>query len=209
MTTAGVSFNLRRIPKKGTQPAFWMGETPVTQKLWRAIMGRNPSQFKGDGMRPVERVSWDDCQTFLKKLNARDEVRCVGLTFRLPTETEWEHACRAGSTGAYCRSANGTEITSTTLGSIAWFADKFNLWGMTHPVGQKEPNAYGLYDMHGNVWEWTQTVVGEDCVNRGGSWCSSAKNCESSVQGKDSPSFRDNSLGFRLCTTGRAEAPDG
>ena len=227
VTVAGVSFNLRRIPAKGTQAAFWMGETPVTQKLWKAVMGSNPSRF-GSWSRenakmlerlgveakdvlkvesfeahPVECVSWENiCQSFLKKLNERDDVLRTGLVFRLPTEEEWEHACRAGGSGRYCRLADGTEITAKTLDRVAWYQDHSG--GTTHPAGRKEPNAWGLFDMLGNVCEWTQTADGGKRILRGGSWDSPAENCEASHQWKRKPDDRGKGgLGFRLCASVR------
>ena len=165
-------------------------------------MGENPSEFKGAD-NPVECVSWDDCQQFLTKLNALPPVKEAGLTFQLPTDEEWEVACRAGATDDYCRLADGTEITEGTLGEVAWFVD--NSGYKTHPVGQKKPNAFGLYDMHGNVWEWTSIADGEGRVIRGGSWYDSAGDCESSYRNWYSPSNRDYGIGFRLCASGRAD----
>ena len=182
---------------------FWMGETEVTQALWEKVMGENPSANKKGGSYPVEQVSWNDCRVFLAKLNDMDSVREAGLEFRLPTEDEWEHACRAGSTGDYCRLADGTEIMKKSLGRVAWFIE--NSGGTTHLVGRKEPNAWGLYDMHGNVWEWTLTAVGEFRVNRGGCWDNSAGNCVASRRFRFSPSRRYDSIGFRLCASGRAD----
>lgn len=191
---------------------YRMGKYEVTQSQWEAIMGENPSHFKGAD-NPVENVSWDDCQEFLEKLNALPAVKESGLVFRLPTDAEWEYACRAGATGKYCKLANGTEITEDTLGQVAWF--DVNSDKKTHPVGQKQPNAFGLHDMHGNVWEWCQEEYGEvaswakgedyehDRVRRGGSWNRSAWDCESSDQYSDSPSFRHYNLGFRLCADKR------
>ena len=98
---------------------FRMGKYEVTQAQWEAVMGENPSEFKGAN-HPVENVSWDDCQAFLAKLNAHPFARASGLVFRLPTEEEWETACRAGSTNDFCRLADGTEITEATLGRVAW-----------------------------------------------------------------------------------------
>ncbi len=194
------AFTLRRVPAKGTQPAFWMGETQVTQALWTAVMGNNPSQFKGDDFRPVEMVSWDDCQDFLKRLNALDEVRNSGLVFRLPTAEEWEHACRAGSSGKYCRLADGTEITDATIDRVAWFDG--NSDGTTHPVGRKEPNAWGLYDMHGNVGEWTQTATDDGMrKERGGSYFLPADCCLSSGFSNEPPSLQMHNLGFRICAS--------
>ena len=182
--------------------SLWFGKTEVTQAQWEAIMGDNPSKFKGAN-HPVEQVSWDDCQEFLEKLNALPSVKKSGLMFRLPTEEEWEFACRAGATGDYCKLANGTEITADTLDQVAWFGD--NSDEKTHPVGQKKPNAFGLYDMHGNVWEWTSTAVGESRVIRGGGWDISARFCVSSYRLWISPSSRRNYLGFRLCASGKAD----
>ncbi len=181
---------------------YRMGMYEVTQSQWEAVMGDNLSGFKGAD-NPVEYVSWDDCQGFLRKLNALPEVKELGLVFRLPTEEEWEYACRAGATGKFCKLADGTEITEDTLGRVAWYND--NSGDTTHPVGQKEPNAFGLYDMHGNVYEWTQTAIGEDRVYRGGSWYYSARFCESSYRRRLSPVLRSDDLGFRLCASDRAE----
>jgi len=205
---------------------FRMGKYEVTQAQWEAVMGENPSVFKGAD-HPVECVSWDDCQAFLEKLNAHPAARASGLVFRLPTAEEWETACRAGSTNAYCRLADGTEITEATLARVAWFDENLSTrprwlarflafaerfvdrvhevdWSetVTHkPVGRKEPNAWGLHDLHGNVWEWTETAVGLDRVSRGGGWVSSARFCGSSDRNRGSPSYRYCDLGFRLCAT--------
>ena len=167
---------------------FWMMETEVTQKQWKAVMGSNPSDFKGDDL-PVEKVSWDDCQEFCRK---------TGL--QLPTEAQWEYACRAGSTGAY----------AGNLDEMAWY----NGDNGTHPVGTKKPNAWGIYDMHGNVWEWCQDWFGDypsgsvtdptgpssDSyrVNRGGGWGGYARDCRSAYRDYDEPGYRGFSLGFRV-----------
>ena len=190
-----VSIQLRSVPGN-----LWFGQYEVTQAQWEAVMGENPSCFKGAD-NPVENVSWDDCQEFLKKLNALPAVKESGLTFRLPTDAEWEYACRAGATGDYCCLSNGTEITADMLGRVAWFKD--NSDSKTHPVGQKEPNAFGLYDMHGNVWEWTSTAGGVDRVLRGGGQFCSAWLCEASFRFGDTPSIRYGNFGFRLCASGR------
>ena len=186
------------IPGRG----FSMCKYEVTQTLWVTVMGNNPSHFKGAD-NPVETVSWDDCQQFVARLNALPEVQSSGRVFRLPTEEEWEYACRAGTTGKYSKLADGAEITEDTLNQVAWFKDNSNC--ATHRVGQKEPNAFGLYDMHGNVWEWTQTAVGGDRVCHGGSWRSSARDCEFSSRNGNSSSDRRYNLGFRLCASGRAD----
>ena len=187
-----------RIPGK----PFLMGKFEVTQAQWAAVMGHNPSGYP-DSDYPVENVSWDDCQEFLKKLNALPAVKNSGKTFRLPTEEEWEFACRSGATGEYCKLANGTEIMNDTLNEVAWYQDNSN-W-RPHPVGQKQPNAFGLYDMLGNVDEWTSTADGEYRVYRGGGCDDSAAYCESSNRHRNSPSNRDLYLGFRLCASGRAD----
>ncbi len=179
--------------------SFLMGRYEVTQALWENIMEKtatpNPSRFKGPDL-PVENVSWEDCRTFLIKLNSKPIVKLRGQIYRFPTEEEWEYACRAGAGGAYCRLANGTEVTEGTLDNVAWFAD--NCDKQTHPVGQKEPNAFGLYDMHGNVWEWTSTEEETDRVTKGGGWNGDAGRCESSNRNRFFPSHCFAFLGFRL-----------
>ena len=182
---------------------FWMGETEVTQGLWKKVMGSNPSHFKGDDL-PVETVSWDDCQAFIKKVNA-----ALGCGARLPTEAEWEYACRAGAMGAY----GGTG----RLDEMGWFGD--NSGGTTHPVGQKKPNSWGLCDMHGNVWEWcadwegdyptgsvsdpTGPASGVYRVLRGGGWYGSARNCRSAHRDGFYHGVRYYLNGFRLsCSAG-------
>ena len=175
--------------------------TEVTQIQWMTVMGSNPSNFVGAN-RPVEHVSWDDCKKFLEKLNAMPEVKESGLTFRLPTEEEWEYACRAGSTGDYCKLADGTEVTESTLGEVAWYNG--NSDSKTHPVGQKKPNAFGLYDMHGNVWEWCEDLyqAGDSCrVDRGGSWLDSSRFCTAGYRDFSNPDYRLNYLGFRLAAS--------
>ncbi|MBM3860339.1 MAG: formylglycine-generating enzyme family protein [Verrucomicrobia bacterium] len=126
-----------------TKP-FYMGKYEVTQEQWEKVMGNNPSRFK-DTKNPVDSVSWDDCQKFIAKL--KEKMR--GQTFRLPSEAEWEYACRAGSITDYCYGDKKDK-----LGDYAWFKD--NSGQSSHPVGQKKPNRWGLYDMHGNVSEWCQ-----------------------------------------------------
>ena len=173
----------------------------VTQALWEAVMGENPSKFKGAD-RPVECVSWHECQEFLEKLNALPEVKKAGVTYRLPTAEEWEYACRAGSTGYYCRLADGTEITKETLGAVAWYGEAWYgedyKTGATHPVAQMMPNAFGLYDMHGNVWEWTSTADGYNRVFCGGCWGDYASNCRAGSRYGYDPDDRHDALGFRL-----------
>ena len=173
----------------------------VTQGLWVEVMEENPSYFKGVKL-PVECVSWDDCQQFIKKLNALPEVKESGWTYRLPTEKEWEFACRAGSTGEYCKLADGTEITTSNLGEVAWY--DYNSGRKTHPVGKKKPNAFGLYDMHGNVWEWCEDLyqAGNSFrVNRGGSWYFDSSICTAGFRLNDDPDGRSTALGFRLAAS--------
>ena len=180
---------------------FKMGKFEVTQKQWVAFMGENPSFFKADN-NPVECVSWNDCKKFLEKLNAMPEVKASGLTFRLPTEAEWEYACRAGSTGNYSRLVDGSEITADTLSKVAWYDD--NSGKKTHPVGQKEPNAFGLYDMHGNVWEWCEDryMAGRPSrVVRGGGWNGNSGDCTAGNRYYGYPDSPDDDLGFRLAAS--------
>src|SRR5262249_32428411 len=132
-----------------SQP-FYLGKYAVTQEQWEKVMGTNPSYFTGDSNRPVEQVSWEDVQYFIWRLTAKED----GASYRLPTEAEWEYACRDGSTASYCFGDDPSE-----LGEYAWY--KENAGGQPHPVGRLKPNAWGLYDMHGNVFEWVQDWYGE------------------------------------------------
>jgi formylglycine-generating enzyme required for sulfatase activity len=185
---------------------FYIDKYEVTQEQWRAIMGDNPSWFTGDDNLPVEQVSWDDVQDFISKLNDKE-----GTTkYRLPSEAEWEYACRAGTRTRYSFGDDESE-----LGDYAWYFSNSD-W-QTHPVGQKKPNPWGLYDMHGNVWEWVQ-----DCVNvsydgapadgsawvvactydgayrvvRGGCCISSAGSCRSADRYHGDQGYRYTNLGF-------------
>ncbi|MBL7816926.1 MAG: SUMF1/EgtB/PvdO family nonheme iron enzyme [Saprospiraceae bacterium] len=182
---------------------FYIGKYPVTQKQWQAIMGDNPSYFKGETL-PVECVSWEDCQVFIKKLNEK-----TGKTYRLPTEAEWEYAARGGN-----QSKGYTYSGSNDVKSVAWFTE--NSDSKTHPVGQKQANELGIYDMSGNVWEWCSDWYDENYyknspsqnpkgpstgsfwVLRGGSWLYSVLNCRSSCRLRNSPIIRYNDYGFRL-----------
>ena len=190
ITVAGIE--MVRIPDSAEHKGLYFGKYEVTQEQWQEIMGNNPSYFKGDLSRPVEQVSWYDCQAFIKKLNAHTEVKSAGITFRLPTEEEWEYACRAGSKGKYGLLADGREGTIDEMG---WYEDNDD---KIHPVGQKKPNAWGLYDMHGNVWEWTASADGSCRFFRGGSYCNDASDCESDYRDWNSPDLRHYGLGFRL-----------
>ena len=193
-----------------TLSGFYIGKYEVTQEEWEVVMGENPSYFKGKSdseKRPVEMVSWSDCQDFIKKLND-----LTGLNFRLPTEAEWEFAARGGT-----KSNNHYKYAgSNTLSSVAWYGDNNNSGYTTHPVGKKAPNELGLYDMSGNVWEWCQdwydsnyyknspssnpcnTSSASYRVRRGGSWGSLARGCRVSNRRNWNPDDRINSLGLRL-----------
>ena len=190
---------------------FYMQATPVTQAQWQAVMGDNPSFFKGEN-HPVENVSWHDAQAFIRKLNARGEGQ-----YRLPTEAEWEYACRAGTETPF-GIGNGVDLDSTQAnfdGNYPYGKGKKALYReQTTPVKTFEPNAWGLYDMHGNVCEWVQDWFGEypegeetdpqgpatgaDRVLRGGGWCNLARFARSAYRGRFSPDVRGINLGFRL-----------
>jgi hypothetical protein len=167
---------------------FYIGKYPVTQKLWQAVMGNNPSYFKGDGRLPVENVSWDDAQAFISKLNS-----ITGKIYRLPSEMEWEYAAREGekqSAYEYSGSDNADEV--------AWYID--NSEGRTHNVGTKKPNALGIYDMSGNTWEWCEDYDDLSSVRvlRGGRWSSNAWLCRVAYRDSYTPVNRDYNFGFRL-----------
>ncbi|MBQ9641700.1 MAG: SUMF1/EgtB/PvdO family nonheme iron enzyme [Bacteroidaceae bacterium] len=184
-----------------TLSSYSIGQTEVTQALWVAVMGSNPSYCKGDKL-PVERVSWEDCQTFIAKLNQQ-----TGMKFRLPTEAEWEFAARGG------RQSKGYKYSgSNTIGEVAWYKD--NSDSTTHEVGTKRPNELGLYDMTGNVWEWCQDRYGSYSsssqtnptgassgsyrVNRGGSWSNTARLCRVTNRYDGTPTNTNYDLGLRL-----------
>ena len=167
---------------------YAMGKYPITQAQYEAVMGANPSYFEGPD-HPVETVSWDDAQAFCAKLSALS-----GNTVRLPTKAEWEHACRAGSTTNYC---NGDTVDD--LDKVGWYSN--NSDGTTHPVGQKASNAWGLYDMHGNIWEWCEDKFGPSGaarVVRGGSWYGSPGLCRSSNRFWFASVNRIGNCGFRV-----------
>ena len=180
---------------------YYIGKYEVTQALWQAVMGSNPSNFKGDNL-PVENVSWNDCQEFLSKLNS-----ITGKTFRLPTETEWEYAARCGMKSKGCQYSGSKNISD-----VAWYTD--NSGSKTHSVGSKQANELGIYDMSGNVWEWCQdrygrydsssqvnptgAISGSDRVIRGGCWYCTARSCRSSCRSYNAPDDRNDNLGLRL-----------
>ena len=197
----GMKLDLAHI-KCGTH-GFWLGKCEVTQGLWEAVMGNNPARFKGVDL-PVEKVSWHDCQGFIKKLNALPEVKESGLTYRLPTAEEWGYACLAGSTGDYCKLEDGTDITKETLSEVAWHFR--NSKGTTHPVGQKKPNAFGFYDMNGNVEEWCQNLDpangSSDRACCGGGLNNYFADCYTAFsRGHVRPDDRHEGLGFRLAAS--------
>ena len=186
---------------KVTLSDYYIGETEVTQALWQAVMGNNPSSFKGNS-NPVESVSWDDCQEFIRKLNSLS-----GRTFRLPTEAEWEFAARGGN------KFKGYKYSgSKNINGVAWY--KNNSGSKTHAVKTKSPNELGLYDMTGNVWELCQDWYGSYSSNaqtnpkgpssgsgrvlRGGCWAGDARYCRVSDRGRNSPDHRYNVFGLRL-----------
>lgn len=191
-----------------TQP-FYIGQFEVTQAQWFAVMESDTSQFSDDPQRPVENVSWEDAQEFISRLNLTQPsaTELPGATYRLPTEAEWEYAARAGSTTAY---AFGDDAAQ--LDTYAWYVD--NAGNTTHPIGEKQPNAWGVHAMHGGVWEWVQDRYGpypsEDAdesvgpppgirrVLRGGSWLSPAEDCRAASRSHAHPAFRGSHVGFRL-----------
>ena len=206
------SSDMERPQHRVTVAPFWMGTYPVTQAEWQKIMGKNPSYFKGE-RRPVETVSWNACQAFLKNFRSLGDFG--NLTPRLPSEAEWEYACRAGTQTAYSFGDDPAQ-----LGDYAWYSE--NSGGETHPVGQLKPNAFGLCDMHGNVWEWCADIYHENYtgaptdgrawergdadwrVLRGGSWYHDVKFLRCAVRFRYIWQFHwDLSWGFRLVCSRR------
>lgn len=185
-----------------TVSSYTLGQTEVTQALWQAVMGYNPSFFVSDPQLPVEKVSWDDCQVFIARLNT-----ITGQRFRLPTEAEWEYAARGGNMSRGWKYAGSNEIDD-----VAWYQD--NAAGGTHVVATLQCNELGLFDMSGNVWEWCQDVygpyptspqvnptgpaAGTYRVYRGGGWNSSPRSCRVSYRFDRSPSATYNNQGLRL-----------
>ena len=197
---------------------FYLGIYPVTQQQYKKVMGENPSYFQGikvggdSSNHPVEEVTWENAVEFCKKLSELPEEQKAGRVYRLPTEAEWEYACRAGSKTAF-----GFGESSKSLGDYAWFDGNSN--GQAHPVGEKKPNAWDLYDMLGNVWEWCSdwygeypkkaevdpvgAKVGSYRVIRGGSWFNGAAFCRSAGRRGNDPSYCLNDYGFRVALSSR------
>ena len=172
-----MTITMVEIPASQEIKSFRIGKYPVTQIQYQAVMGVNPSYFQDNPQNPVENVSYDDAETFCQKLS-----KATGKQYRLPTEAEWEYACRA-------------ETTSDYYGDYAWYIG--NSQHTTHPVGRKKPNAWGLYDMRGNVWEWCQQGV-----IRGGSYCTNPRNFRSAIRNDDvRRGSRYDSIGFRVAET--------
>jgi formylglycine-generating enzyme required for sulfatase activity len=193
-----------------TLSSFYIGKYEVTQGQWEAVMGDNPSDFKKGDNYPVENVSWNDVQEFLRKLNA-----ATGKHYRLPTEAEWEYACRAGSTTPFNTGNNLTTSQANYDGNYPYTSNsKGTYLERTQPVGSYPANAWGIYDMHGNVWEWcgdwygdystsaqtnpTGPSSGSNRVFRGGSWNRRAKYCRSARRGKIGSGTDNSSGGFRV-----------
>ena len=213
----GVVYNNEKPAHRVTLSSYYIGETEVTQALWMAVMGSNPSELPSTGtsvalemsslyravdIYPVENVSWYNCQTFIKKLN-----QLTGRKFRLPTEAEWEFAARGGN-----KSKGYKYSGSNTIGDVAWY--DVNSGETTHPIKDKAPNELGIYDMSGNVEEWCQDWYGDYSssaqtnpkgptsgsyrVRRGGSWYFNAGYCRTAYRSYDWPAYLINNLGFRL-----------
>jgi formylglycine-generating enzyme required for sulfatase activity len=212
--------------------SFYMGKYEVTQAQWQAVMGSNPSNFKGDNL-PVETVSWDDAMAFIARLNVLND----GYTYRLPTEAEWEYACRAGTTGDYAgdldamgwygNNSGRTRLDAAEINRTDWANYSKRMTengGQTHAVGSKLPNSFGLFDAHGNVWEWCQdwfhdTYSGAPTdgsawlsggeqkyrVLRGGSWLSPASYLRSAVRNRYTPDLRNSNGGFRVVAVVRTQ----
>jgi len=187
---------------------FWLGKYEVTQGQWKDVMGDNPSRFTGNDL-PVEKVSWEDAMAFCRKLNQMDSNKPRGHVYSLPTEAQWEYACRAGTTTA---TAFGDRLSSREANFKRGFS--FGSAAKTTAVGSYRPNAWGFYDMHGNVWEWCHDWYGDYPggrvtdpvgpssvalrVRRGGSWNRFGLLCRSANRSGHYPGVRDITLGFRL-----------
>lgn len=200
-----------------TRP-FWLGVTEVTQQQYEQVMGSNPSHFTGNPKRPVEEVTWHDCLEFCRRLSALPKEKTAKRHYGLPTETQWEYACRAGNPGRRWFSAQPKPLPAHTgenlLVRCAWSRE--NAGRRTHPVGQLTSNPWGLFDIYGNVWEWCQDWYdseyygrsptddptgpesGSRSVSRGGGWYYSAWGCRSAGRFRYTPNPRDYALGFRV-----------
>jgi formylglycine-generating enzyme required for sulfatase activity len=199
-----------------TVPSFFMGKYQLTQAQYQAIMGGNPSAFKGNN-RPVERVSWNDAVKFCEKLSQK-----TGKNYKLPSEAEWEYACRAGTTTPFYFGESITPELVNYDGNYTYAsAPKGQYRQQTTDVGSFPPNAFGLYDMHGNVWEWCQddyinsynnaptdgsALTGRSSIKllRGGSWGSNPVNCRSAYRYNDNLDDTYIALGFRVVCSGAA-----
>jgi formylglycine-generating enzyme required for sulfatase activity len=201
---------------------YYLGVHEVTQSEYQQVMNKNPSNFQGEKIKgdssphPVDQMSWNDAVEFCKRLSELPEEKKAGRVYRLPTEAEWEYACRAGSTTAYSFGES-----SQSLGDYAWFSN--NSDDRTHPVGQKKPNAWGLYDMHGNVFEWCSDWYaeypkgavsdpagpkeGSSRVGRGGSWSNFAAGCRSAFRIRGNPVVSFDYFGFRLALSSQSGIP--
>ena len=195
--------------------SYYLGSYEVTQGQYEKVIGKNPSHFKGSDL-PVEWVAWNDAVFFCGMLSDIPEEKATGREYRLPTEAEWEYACRATSGSAYCFGDS-----EDSLGEYAWFGE---LRGLTHPVGEKKANRWGLYDMYGNVSEWCQDrdsdyqsgVVtdpqgpnkGQRRVARGGDWSTSAEYCRSARRFLENPRTESNGKGFRVVLNMHLQLPE-
>lgn len=188
---------------------FWLGATEVTQEQWDRVMRDNPSKFKGEKNLPVESLTWEDAVQFCEKLTKRERAGKrlpEGHEYRLPTEAQWEYACRAGTEGDF----------AGELEEMAWYEQ--NSGGKTHPVGKKKTNGWGLYDMHGNVSEWcsdwhaeydsgtsvcdpTGPKIGSKQIARGGNWSNPPEPCASGARRAETPPYRTHGVGFRVILT--------
>jgi formylglycine-generating enzyme required for sulfatase activity len=190
---------------------FYMSVYAVTQEQYEMVMGRNPSHFKGEKNLPVENVSWDDCQEYINKLREKDKKN-----YRLPTEAEWEYACRAGTITPFHFGETISTDQANFNGEVVYGNGKKGVFRKkTTPVGSFPPNPFGLHDTHGNIWQWCQDWYGEfpqkDLVNpqgpvegkqrvlRGGCWANPPQLCRSAYRFRIEPGFRINGIGFRIC----------
>jgi formylglycine-generating enzyme required for sulfatase activity len=205
-TEAGHSDDEGPVRAVALSKPFYIGVTEITQEQFEAVCEENPSTFKG-ARNPVEEISWEDAQVFCRELS-----RLTGKKFRLPTEAEWEYACRSGTRTTYCN-GDGAE----DLKKVGWFCFDPNVVKAARPVAGLQPNAWGLYDMHGNVWEWCSDWYGEgtyaadesrrdpqgppggtERVLRGGSWADEAEDCRAAYRDSQPPAYCDDDIGFRI-----------